>query len=110
LEAVYAATAEHQLDRTAREAVTLHLDSRDMSMEVILSAIKYHLGEEYPHLLRTGAKHGITAIYATNLNDRYWMARLADAVSIAPVQLALRALSAHLDAIPSSSTPDSEVG
>jgi hypothetical protein len=72
-------------------------------MDVVLKSAEFHLNEEYLYILEHFTEHSLTAIYAFNLNDRYWMATLA-AVEILPekVKQSLEALSEHLDAIPPS--------
>lgn len=100
---VYHAADQHGLDDTARRALVLHLDKRDISVETILATLRHHAAHEYPYLLREGGQHSLTALYATNLNDRYLVLRLGtlDAAQVEPMKTALADLRAHLDAIPS---------
>lgn len=92
----------HGLDRDARKALVLHLDKRDISMETILAAVRYHATSEYPLLLADSDRHNITAFYALNLNDRYLILRLtqSDAIPAGPVRDALVTLRTHLDQVP----------
>lgn len=85
----------------ARKAITVQADGRTLTMETILQAVHYHATQEYPHLLKHGGDHGLTAIYASNLNDQYYVLRLsetlkADAVLMHEIQTLLH----HLEAIP----------
>jgi hypothetical protein len=96
---------QHNYDQAA---LTVHVDGRDMSMETILGGVRYHLYEEYPYLLANLTEHSITAIYASNLNDRYWVMTLAQVETLPPpLQDAVSALSTQLDAIPPSNKLES---
>lgn len=101
VEAVCQAADADGLDEAARNAVLLHIDRRDISMETILATVKHHVTREYVKLLLDSTPHSALAIYASNLNDRYRVARLQDAVRSPGVTLAITALRDHLDAIPS---------
>ncbi|TVR18420.1 MAG: hypothetical protein EA396_15145 [Anaerolineaceae bacterium] len=92
------------LDTTARRKLTAKIDGREQSLETVLEAIRYHADTEYPYMMEHLAEHTITAIYATNMNDQYALARLLEAHRIQPAQThrALQALDAHLQAIPPS--------
>lgn len=91
--------ARHQIDPAQ---VVLHLDRRDIRMSVILSTVRHHLTNEYPLLLRTPSAHSLNLLYANNLDDHYRVSRLEAAPILAgtPVQNAVSALAAHLEAIP----------
>ncbi|MBC8097801.1 MAG: hypothetical protein H7Y11_00015 [Armatimonadetes bacterium] len=98
---------QHQYPTQARLQLLFKVDGRAISMETVLQALRYHLTEEYPNLLRDETAHSLTAIYASNLNDQYRLTRLAESLAAQPVlQAAAQALAAHLAAIPSQeSTP-----
>ena len=102
--AVYAAADAGGLDEASRRALRLHVDKRDVSMETILTTIRYHAAHEYPYLLGEAVEHNVTAVYATNLNDRYLMLRLCEVEALASGELGARlaALRDHLDSVPSS--------
>ncbi len=104
VEATYQAADRHGLDRVARQQIVVKADGREMSMQVILDAIAYHAREEYPYLLRDLTEHSITAIYASNMNDQFYIASLqaADALQNQPVQQSLARLAGQLQAIPPS--------
>jgi hypothetical protein len=87
---------------TAREELRLIIDRRPISMETILKAVRYHLIEEYPHVLKHDEAHGLTAVYSSNLNDQFRVARLAEVLEKPAVKRAAQALAAHLAAIPST--------
>ena len=108
VDAVYTAADQNGLDKKVRAATTVKLDGRSMSLETALQTLRYHAGEEYPSLLRNSPKsrHNLSAIYAGNMNDRYWLMTLqADSTVQNPaVHAALMQLSAHLDSIPSTTS------
>ena len=94
---------QNGLDQTTRKQVKLKLDGRQMSLETALMTLKFHAAEEYPSLLRQGTGRGVqNTLYATNMNDRYWISRMIEAPELQkpPVKMALSTLDAHLDAIP----------
>lgn len=104
-EAAFSACDTAGLNQAAREALVLHLDKRDISMETILAGMLYHVSSEYPHLMRSGYEHGLKAVYASNLNDRYRVWRVTDEESVSKhteVKAALEKLATHLDNIPPS--------
>jgi hypothetical protein len=100
VEQVYQAAEAHGLDAAARAALILHLEHRDISMETILALVRHHVTQEYVKLQLDSVPHTFVAIYATNLNDRYRVARLRDAVDQRTVKAALQGLSDHLEKIP----------
>lgn len=100
VDAVYAAADAHQMDRAARQRMILHLDSRNLSLEVLLATIRHHATAEYPYLLDHEIDHNLTALYALNLNDRYWALRLTEALADSPLADSLKRLRDHLDHIP----------
>lgn len=95
-------------DVAKRKAVTLKIDGRTTNANTLLEAVAFHLREEYPYLLKNFTEHSITAIYASNANDQYAIARLSehDAPVEPAVTRALADLRAHLDAIPPGSELD----
>jgi hypothetical protein len=101
LEAVYRATNALGLGEQERKALVLHLDSRDISMETILASVRHHVTVEYVKLLLDSTPHSFLAIYASNLNDRYRLAKLLDTVQQPTIRAALKGLSEHLESIPS---------
>lgn len=101
-EAVLDEADHHGLDRAAREQLTIHIEGRTMSMQTILAAVIYHTGQEYPYLLDHPTPHSITAIYASNLNDQFYVTRLHESALDSPVQARLLALRDHLSAVPPS--------
>jgi hypothetical protein len=98
--AVVAAADAVGMDSEARKALVLHLDKRDITMDRILAVLLYHARQEYPFLLGNGVEHNLTALYATNLNDRYLALRLGETVEQEAVKKALIALQQHLADIP----------
>jgi hypothetical protein len=102
LTAVYATADRHGISKAALEELRLRIDSRSMSAETILGTVRYHITQEYLHLLRAPTQHAVAAIYASNLNDHYYVSRLQEVFQASAVQQAVVRLSAHLDAIPPS--------
>ena len=103
VDAVVRAANQNGVDQAARKNVTVRLDGRPMSLETALMTLKFHAAEEYPSLVRQGTGRGVqNTLYATNMNDRYWISRIVEAPELQTpdVQKALATLDAHLDAIP----------
>lgn len=99
---VKAALEKAGIDATARKAITLKLDGRTLDLETIVGTLHYHAAQEYPSLLRSGARHSLMAVQATGINDLYWLQRLLEEPKLQQpaVQTALQNLAAHLEAIP----------
>jgi hypothetical protein len=99
LDELDAAFAQNQV---RADVITVRLDGRDMSAQKALSVVRFHAAEEIRSLARVYGHYNLLAIQATNINDRYWVSRLAEqpAMSAAPVQGVFQRLIAHLDAIP----------
>jgi hypothetical protein len=103
LGALLRAADQNGLDQAARKQVKLRLDGRAMSLETALMTLQFHATQEYPSLVRAGSGRSIqNTLYATNMNDRYWVSSMAEAPELQKpdVQKALADLDAHLDAIP----------
>ncbi len=104
VEAVLLAANLNGIDQAARKQIKLRLDGRDMSLETALLTLKFHATEEYPSLVRQGTEgRGVqNTLYATNMNDRYWISRMVENPELQKpdVQAALSALDKHLDSIP----------
>lgn len=81
------------------EQVKIHADKRDVAMATILRTVRYHAEHEYPYLFAHNDQYDSLMLQAINLNDRYLVMRLSEAVD-APVKPALEALAAHLLALP----------
>ncbi|MEL6268888.1 MAG: hypothetical protein AAFV33_11340 [Chloroflexota bacterium] len=93
-------------DEAARKQLTVQVDGRTVSMDVIMKSVKFHLEDEYPYMLEHLTEHSITGVYAANLNDRYGVLLLAEENLPEPLKAAVITLSQHLDTIP----PSTEVG
>lgn len=88
-----------------RKQLVLKLDGRDTTMQTVLDAINHHLTEEYLYLLNNITDHSITAIYASNMNDQYFIMRLRDEPTIqqnSALHNAIANLSQQLNSIPPS--------
>jgi hypothetical protein len=102
-----AGTALDALEAVARAegldtaAFTMHIEGRDVTVQLILAGIRFHLGEEYPSLLASPSQYALLAIKATNLNDRYQVMRLEQNEALPdPVRASLRALAETLSRQP----------
>ena len=101
VDAVIAAAEAHGVDKARRESLLLHSEKRDVSMATILGGVRFHAEREFPHLMRVNGNYNALAIYATNMNDRYLVLRLAQADELpAPVREAVEALATHLEQVP----------
>lgn len=82
--------------------VTVTIDRRTMTMKVILDTVHHHLHAEYPYILRHPTQNHLATIQAINLNDHYWITRLAQAPALGDSSRSqLERLAAHLEAVPS---------
>lgn len=102
VKALQEAAAAAGWDERRQRDLILHLDSRDISMYVILGGVEHHFKREYPHLLLDEIEHNLTAITALNINDLYRVQQLqeAEALQNSPLQEPLNALRTHLEALP----------
>ncbi|MBL8161621.1 MAG: hypothetical protein JNJ61_06500 [Anaerolineae bacterium] len=104
MDAVLRAAERDGLDENTRRALKLRLDGRQMSLETALQSIRFHAAQEYPSLLHNsiGAR-SLNAIYASNMNDRYWLNTLLshERLQTPTVQAALSRVAEHMDAVPS---------
>lgn len=103
VDAVSRAADAHGLDKSARQNLTLRLDGRMRNVEFVLATVRYHAAQEYPSLFQNGlSSRHLNAVYATNMNDQYWVSRLleVDALQAAPLHAALDQLRLHLETVP----------
>lgn len=107
LAAVYAAADAAQLDKSARQKIVARVEGRSMSLETVLGTLHHHLVHEYPYLLQNLTAGSVTAIAASNLNDRYFLAQISMVAGI-PVDVSkvLKTLNAHLEGMPSLQSPN----
>ncbi len=104
-QAIDEACEKSGLDKAQRQQTRLTLDGRETSMQTVLNTFKHHFTEEYPYLLNNLTEHSITAIYASNMNDQYFISRLHDSEPIVQNDTVLQAISRlgeHLGNIPPS--------
>src|SRR5690606_4937402 len=78
VDAALSAADSEGLDQAARRNRTLSAEGRRTNMEAILATVRFHALEEFPHLLSNFSQTSITAIYATNVNDRFLISKLFD--------------------------------
>jgi hypothetical protein len=105
IKAIESAAEQDGFIREQREQHQLKLDGRNTSVSTVLDAVRHHLLEEYPFLLNNLTDHSITAIYASNMNDQYFVARLRDDTILqqyVAFHAAIIRLSEHLNNIPPS--------
>jgi len=99
------------LNVEAQKDISLKLDGRMMSMDVLLGSVRHNLQTEYPMLMQADIEHHLTTLYALNLNDQYRMQTLADDKSIAKhteLQALIQSLAEKLREIPSSQGLEAE--
>lgn len=99
-DAALAAADAEGLDQGLRRKRTLTADGRRTNMETILMSIRFHASEEFPHLLSNFSQTNMTAIYATNINDRFLISKLFDILEAGNLREAVGRISSHLDSIP----------
>ena len=106
LEAVYTETEKSGIDEAQRQAITLQLDGRPWTMDLILSSVKFHLDVEFPSLMESVVEHNLTTLYALHFDDKYRISQLGQSTelpeSLRPV---MEDFSAHFLNIPSSTNP-----
>lgn len=97
---------KHDLPATARDAIQLRINRRDISAQTILAAIRHNMHTEYPMLLDTRMAHNLTTLYAMNMNDQYRITQLAESDTLpSAVSEKVAQLRDHLLNIPSSQNP-----
>ena len=96
-----------QIDSLARreqldtDALRLRIDRREMSMQLILAALRFHLHDEFPQLRRRFGDQSLAVLRATCLDDSFRLQKLADSPQLSPaLQSPLRALAQHLQQLP----------
>jgi hypothetical protein len=88
------------MDQAARRTHTLTAEGRRTNMETILTSVRFHALEEFPHLLSNFSQTSMTAIYATNVNDRFLVAKLFDTLEQGELREAVGKIASHLESIP----------
>jgi len=106
LEAVYVEAEKSGIDESNRKAISLQLDGRAWSMELILSSVKFHLDMEYPSLMTSVVEHNLTTLYALHFDDKYRVSQLAQSTELPEsLHAVMEDFSAHFLNIPSSTDP-----
>jgi hypothetical protein len=91
------------IDGMDAQSVTMHIEGRDVTLKHTLDVLRFHAAREYPHLIRSQARHAILAIQALNLNDRFLIMQLSEYEGLtAAVKTAMDSLTEHLTQIPQS--------
>lgn len=105
------------------QAIVFTVDGRRVTMETVLTGLRYHLTEEYPYLLRDITEHSRLAIYSTNVNDTYRLTKLMEALEVPALEenspsngaqnltamlKAVEELRLHLNAFPESTENSGE--
>lgn len=88
------------LDQAARRSRTLTAEGRRTNMETILTTVRFHALAEFPHLLSNFSQNSISAIYATNVNDRFLISKLFDTLEAGALREAVGKIANHLESIP----------
>lgn len=99
-DAALAAADAEGLNQEARRKRTLTAEGRRTNMETIIAAVRFHASEEFPHLLSNFSQTSITAIYATNVNDRFLITKLFDTLEAGMLREAVGKIASHLESIP----------
>ena len=97
------AEIEDQVARAdvAPETLRLRIDRREMSLQLILAALRFHLDEEFPQLRRRFGDECLTVLRATCLDDSFRLQKLAAMPQLSPaLQECLQALAQHLLQLP----------
>ena len=95
------ATAAIAANGTNAQSLTMHIEGRDVTLKHTLDVLRYHAAREYPHLIRSQARHAILAIQALNLNDRFLVLRLIEYEGLPEVvKAAMDSLAEHLNEVP----------
>lgn len=87
-------------DAERRATLRVRIDGRDTRMETILQAVRFHLVQEYPHLMQHTGDAPRTAVYATNLNDHYAVSQLIKALEGEGIVRMTVRLAEQLESIP----------
>lgn len=96
VEAIERAAADNQIDP---KTLTVRVDRRDVSMATILGTIRFHAERDYPYLIAHHDQHDYLTMEALNLNDRYLISQLANAVAD-PLKPSVNTLVEHLASLP----------
>ena len=85
-----------------RQTLTVQIDKRATSFEVILSALHYHFASEYPSLILSGNEFSVLTISALNLDDIHRLKTLlqADFLQNSALLPFLQRILAHCEAFP----------
>lgn len=108
IQAVVQAAEQAGLDAAVRKDIKLRLDGRQIALETVLTTLRFHAKQEYPSLLSRGLDQQVlNTVYATNMNDQYWVMTVIKLPEFQQplVQTALLALEAHLNTIPKVDPP-----
>ncbi|MEL6525292.1 MAG: hypothetical protein AAFQ07_06230, partial [Chloroflexota bacterium] len=106
LQVVYRVAEASKLDTATREQITLTLDGREWSMELVLSSLKFHLETEFPSLMQTRMEHNLTTLYALHMDDKYRLSKLAQSEQLPEVlRPTMQKFADHFSAIPPSTDP-----
>ena len=88
-------------EAVAPETLRLRIDRREMSLQLILAALRFHLDEEFPQLRRRFGDECLTVLRATCLDDSFRLQKLAALPQLSPaLQECLQALAQHLLQLP----------
>ena len=93
-------------DLAAREGIApdelkVRVDRRDVSMQLILAALRFHLDDEFPQLRRRFGDECLTVLRAICLDDSHRLQKLADCPQLPPeLRARVQALAQHLLQLP----------
>ncbi len=76
LNEVYENAESMGFDEAKRKSISLTLDGRKMSMDLVLAGAKHNLMLEYPQLLQLNSTYVPVTIQSMNFNDQYRVTQL----------------------------------
>ncbi|MCK6578500.1 MAG: hypothetical protein L6Q98_10385 [Anaerolineae bacterium] len=80
-------------------ALSVRVDGRGRLASVIVAGVRYHAQHEYPYLIGGADPHRWLTLQALNLNDRFAVSRMREALPPS-LQPAADPLLDHLDGLP----------
>lgn len=91
----------HQWDQARRSAYTLRIDSRPMSLELLLQNLAFHFQTDYLRTLEINQELSLAVIRANNLNDHYHLLKFQESPDLQwePLQSKLDLLMNHLESL-----------
>lgn len=81
----------------APDSLRLRIDRREMSLQLILAGLRFHLDEEFPQLRRRFGDGCLSVLRATSFDDSFRLQKLAELPQLSSaLRESLQALAQHL--------------